>query len=158
MRSAIDADAAFLIEMARYACVIDDWPLPAVDDEDVQDLRPSCGAISVLAVDASSVRMGAVWTFDHDPPLLIGRGGVAVPEIAMAVDPAHRGRGVGGVLLDELFSRSAGKYERLSLNVHQRNPAQHLYRRKGFRAIGPGRGALGIAMVKELPHAEAVWA
>ena len=61
------------------------------------------------------------------------------PEIA--VDSAHRGTGVGSALRDELFTRSAGKYEALSLNAYQRNPAQHLYRAGHFVRLAHGRGA-----------------
>jgi hypothetical protein len=38
----------------------------------------------------------------------------------------------------------------LALNVHRRSPAQRLYRRKGFRVAGQGRGDLGVAMVADL--------
>jgi ribosomal protein S18 acetylase RimI-like enzyme len=73
-----------------------------------------------------------------------------LPEIAIAVTPERRGSGIGGSLLDELFVRCTDRYEALSLNVHERNPASHLYERNGFRVLGQGRGTLGIAMRKEL--------
>jgi len=135
--------------MARYACVIEDWPLPDPDDDDVRDLLPGSEAIAVVALDGSGAQIGAAWTFAHTPPLLIDHDAVAIPEIAMAVQPDHRDGGVGGALLDELFTRSATQHTKLCLNVHQRNPAQRLYERKGFRHVGQGRGTLGIAMVKE---------
>ena len=34
------ADAAFIVEMARHACVIEDWPLPEADSEDTESLLP----------------------------------------------------------------------------------------------------------------------
>jgi len=77
--------------------------------------------------------------------------GVPLPEITIAVVPEVRGRGIGGALLNELIERCTGKYAALTLNVHQRNPAAHLYRRKGFRVAGQGRGALGVAMCKDWP-------
>lgn len=64
--------------------------------------------------------------------------------------PEIRGKGIGGALLDELTVRSTGTYEALTLNIHQRNPAARLYEHKGFRVTGQGRGALGIAMRKDL--------
>nr|WP_319458296.1 GNAT family N-acetyltransferase [Mycobacterium sp. RTGN3] len=73
-----------------------------------------------------------------------------MPELSIAVAPELRGKGVGGALLDELIVLCTGLYEALSLNVHQRNPAVHLYERKGFRVVGRGRGALGIAMRRDL--------
>jgi ribosomal protein S18 acetylase RimI-like enzyme len=150
LRSATNADSAFIVEMARHACVIEDWPLPDADSEDVQGLLPRSGDIAVVAEDAAGISVGAVWTFDHDPPLLVNDDGVALPEITIAVTPANRGNGVGSALLDELFVRCTGKYEALSLNVHERNPARQLYRRQGFRSVGRGRGALGIAMRKDV--------
>ena len=137
--------------MARHACVIEDWPLPDAYDDDVQELLPDCDSICIVAVDPSGLPVGAVWTFHHEPPLPLGPGGDGAPEIAIAVAPGHRGAGVGGALLDELFISATGRYEALALNVHQRNPAHRLYQRKGFRSVGQGRGALGIAMLKELP-------
>jgi GNAT superfamily N-acetyltransferase len=117
-------------------------------------LEASCrgaGDTIIVAAEATGVRVGAVWTFRHNPPLLVGVDGLSLPEITIAVPPPIRGKGVGGSLLDELIARCAGKYEALTLNVHQRNPATRLYQRKGFRVIGQGRGALGIAMRRELP-------
>jgi GNAT superfamily N-acetyltransferase len=88
--------------------------------------------------------------FRHDPPLLVDAEGVSLPESAIAVVPEMRGRGVGAALLDELIVRCTGTYEALALNVHERNPAARLYQQKGFRVTGQGRGALGIAMRKDL--------
>ena len=66
-RSATAEDAAFIVEMARHACVIEDWPLPDADDEDTQSLLPVSDDIVVVATDATGLRIGAVWTFHHDP-------------------------------------------------------------------------------------------
>ena len=149
--SATTHDAAFIVEMARHACVIEDWPLPDADSEDTQSLLPGSGDMAVVATDATGVRIGAVWTFVHDSPLLVDTDGRSLPEVTIAVAPEMRGNGVGGALLDELAIRCTGTYEALSLNVHERNPAAHLYQRKGFRVVGRGRGTLGIAMRKDLP-------
>lgn len=148
--SATVEDAAFIVEMARHACVIEDWPLPGADSEDTQSLLPGPGDITVVAANTAGIRIGAVWTFHHDPALLADIDGTSLPEVTIAVAPEVRGKGVGGALLDELIVRCTGTYRALSLNVHERNPAAHLYQRKGFRVIGQGRGALGIAMRKDL--------
>jgi ribosomal protein S18 acetylase RimI-like enzyme len=150
LRSATAEDAAFIVEMARHACVIEDWPLPDADSEDTQSLLPGSGDTAIVAADETGVRVGAVWTFHHDPPLLVEADGVSLPEVTIAVAPAMRGKGIGGALLDELVVRCTGKYATLSLNVHERNPAAHLYQRKGFQVIGRGRRTLGIAMRKDL--------
>jgi GNAT superfamily N-acetyltransferase len=149
-RAGSASDAAFLVEMARHACVIEDWPLPDPDSKDVTSILPSSDDVAIIATDAAGVMFGAAWTFFHDPPLLFGTNGIALPEIAIAVIPRVRGHGVGGELLNELAARCAGTFEALSLNVHQRNPATHLYERNGFRIQCQGRGALGIAMLKYL--------
>jgi [ribosomal protein S18]-alanine N-acetyltransferase len=55
------------------------------------------------------------------------------PEVALAVVPDRRGRGVGGALVREL--RDAAKsqgYSALCLSVEKGNPALGLYERNGF--------------------------
>jgi GNAT superfamily N-acetyltransferase len=148
LRSATTEDMDFIVEMARYACVIEDWPLPDADAEDTQSLLPTSSDIVVVAADPTSARLGAGWTFFHHPPLVITDG--QLPELAIAVVPEMRGQGIGEALIDELVSRCTGTYDALILNVHQRNPAIHLYQRRGFHGIGQGRGALGVAMRKDL--------
>jgi ribosomal protein S18 acetylase RimI-like enzyme len=142
LRSVTNADSAFIVEMARHACVIEDWPLPEADSEDVQDLLPSSSDITIVATDTTGISIGAVWTFHHYPPLLLSSDGDALPEITIAVTPGLRGNGVGSALLDELIARSMGRYEALSLNVHQRNPASRL--RIDFRQF-VGDGASKVA-------------
>lgn len=150
MRSATPGDQAFIIEMARHACVIDDWPLPGPASDEVASLMPADAEAPVVAVVATGVRLGAMWTFHHDPPLRVDAGGVSLPELCIAVAPGRRGSGIGGLLLDELFERLRGTVDAVCANVHLRNPAQKLYERNGFRPIGRGRGPLGVAMHKDL--------
>ena len=152
LRSAVAAaDRAFIVEMARYACVIEDRPLTAPDSEEVRGLLPGDGDVALIAVDPDTgSAVGAVWTFGHHPPLLTRDDGHAVPEIAIAVMPDRRGHGVGAALLDALIDRCTGLHHALALNVHRRNPAQRLYQRRGFRVVGQGRGDLGVAMVADL--------
>jgi GNAT superfamily N-acetyltransferase len=146
LRLAIPEDDAFIVEMARHASVIEDWPLPDVESDDVQSLLPIAGEMSIVAVDAAGRQVGAVWTFLNDPPLRTDLAGIPLPELCIAVVPDIRGRGVGSALLDALFAQCAGTETELCLNVHVRNPARKLYQRKGFEEIGQGRGLLGIAM------------
>ena len=148
LRTAATTDRGFIVEMARHACVIEDWPLPEPDSEETRSVLPGNGDVVVLAAGATGALLGAAWTFHHDPPLVID--GAVLPELVMAVSPESRGCGVGGLLLDELSERCTGRYEAICLNVHVRNPAVHLYERKGFQPVGQGRGALGVAMRKGL--------
>jgi ribosomal protein S18 acetylase RimI-like enzyme len=136
--------------MARYACVIEDWPLPDANADETLSLLPGSDDVVIIAIDSADARLGAVWTFSHDPALLAGADGESLPELTIAVVPDRRESGIGGALLDELVARCSGRYEALSLNVHQRNPAARLYERKGFQVMGQGRGALGVAMCKKL--------
>jgi hypothetical protein len=75
LRSATPEDAAFIVEMARHACVIEDWPLPDADSEGVQSVLPPSGEVPIVAVDAAGFSIGAVWTFHNDP-----RCGSTLPE------------------------------------------------------------------------------
>jgi len=52
------------------------------------------------------------------------------------VDPGHRGRGIGGALLDyaEAEARKAG-YTQMTLTTTTANPARRLYERHGFRVV-----------------------
>lgn len=61
------------------------------------------------------------------------------PEIAIAVWPEHRGRGLGGRLLAAIadVARTAG-FARLSLSVEQQNPAARLYLRSGYTIVSAG--------------------
>ncbi|MBT8215583.1 MAG: GNAT family N-acetyltransferase [Acidimicrobiia bacterium] len=75
----------------------------------------------------------------------------ATPELAIAVVPEHRGRGIGGRLLSLLHdaARRDG-IEQISLSVHAGNPAGHLYERHGYM---PAPGDDDELMVVRLgPH------
>ncbi|GAA3155361.1 GNAT family N-acetyltransferase [Planomonospora alba] len=72
----------------------------------------------------------------------------------IAVDPAHRGSGVGTLLLEEIGSVAAALgYRRVRLDVVDGNPrARALYERRGFTATGTERtpylrGLMGFGAV-----------
>ena len=48
LRLAIPEDDVFIVEMARHATVIEDWPLPDVESEDVRSLLPAAGEVSIV--------------------------------------------------------------------------------------------------------------
>lgn len=150
LRAANPKDDAFVVEMARHACIIEDWPLPDPDDDEVLELLPPAGVVPIIAEDPTGVRVGAVWTYVSDPPLRVDAAGLALPELCIGVAPGRRGGGIGGVLLDALFTHLAPSVEVMCTNVHVRNPARRLYERKGFRVDGQGHGPLGVAMLKDL--------
>ncbi|BBY66736.1 GNAT family N-acetyltransferase [Mycolicibacterium helvum] len=150
LRAATPGDDAFVVEMARHACVIEDWPLPDPDDDEVLEMLPPSQVVPIIAEDEGGVPVGAVWTYHSSPPLRSDAAGVPLPELCIAVAPEWRGAGIGGLLLAALFADLARDFDTMCTNVHVRNPAKRLYERTGFRVVGQGNGPLGIAMVKDL--------
>lgn len=132
--------------MARHACVIEDWPLPDPDDDEVLEMLPPDGVLPIIAEDHSGTPVGAVWTYHGNPPLRCDAAGAPMPELCIAVAPERRGVGIGGMLLDALFADLAKSHDTMCTNVHVRNPARRLYERKGFRVVGQGNGPLGLAL------------
>lgn len=151
LRAATPEDECFVVEMARHACVIEDWPLPDPDDEEVLEMLPPAGMVPIIAEDDNGAPVGAVWAYFSSPPLRRDPAGVPLPELCIAVAPGYRGAGVGGMLLDALFADLASKGHReMCTKVHVRNPAKRLYERKGFAAGGRGHGPRGLTLTKDL--------
>jgi len=95
------------------------------------------GDTAVIAIE-DGFAVGAAWfrLFSRGKP---GYGFVdeATPELAIAVVPSRRGRGIGDELLTSLLSRArdAG-YPALSLCVDKRNAAAiRVYERHGFERV-----------------------
>jgi ribosomal protein S18 acetylase RimI-like enzyme len=89
--------------------------------------------------------VGAAWfrLFDESEP---GYGWVdsRTPELAIAVVPSKRGRGIGEALLKELLERAreAG-HERITLCVDRENEgAIRLYEKHGFERVGDDGASL----------------
>jgi GNAT superfamily N-acetyltransferase len=108
------------------------------------------GDVGVVAEDAEGRPVGAAWARVFDVPLVRGDGGAPVAELAIAVEPAARGAGVGASLLEALAAAAtdAGHRE-LSLNVSPRNRARRLYERAGFAVVR--EDAHGVVMRRRLP-------
>lgn len=150
VRSGTPEDRAFIVEMARQASVLEGWPLPAPDSDDVRSVLPDDDDEVIVAENLLGRPAGAAWTFHSNPALMLDATGASIPELGIAVTRQSRRRGAGNALLDELAQRCAQRYDAICLNVHQNNPARALYRRQGFDEIGQGRGALGVSMRKDL--------
>ena len=112
------------------ACYVEDWGRYGDD--------------GLLAVDdATGADLGAAW-LRLWPGMETGYGFVdrSTPELAIAVRPEHRGRGIGTCLLDALSDRASLRHRAVSLSVSVDNPAVALYQRHGFRAIAESSGTL----------------
>jgi len=91
-----------------------------------------------LVAEEGDRRIGAVWwRFFTDA--VHGEGFVdeATPELAIAVVPSARGKGIGSALLDALLARArADGYPSISLSVDRNNArAIELYERHGFARV-----------------------
>jgi GNAT superfamily N-acetyltransferase len=81
--------------------------------------------------------VGAAWfrLFPNEEP---GFGFVneATPDVAIAIVPSRRGRGIGSELLEALvdLAREQG-YEGLSLSVADDSPAMHVFQKHGFEKV-----------------------
>jgi ribosomal protein S18 acetylase RimI-like enzyme len=85
------------------------------------------GDVGFAAHDAESGdAVGAVW---FRVPL-----GDATPELAFAVKPTHRRRGIGAALLTQ-WVRANPQQSVISLGVGPSNPAVRLYERFGFKVV-----------------------
>ncbi|MFC9491133.1 GNAT family N-acetyltransferase [Streptomyces hydrogenans] len=97
----------------------------------------------VVAETETGEPVGAAWA-RHLPEDAPGYGFVApdVPELTLAVLPAHRGRGHGRALMTALIRSAADRSTtRLSLSVEDGNPAVHLYASLGFTPVGRNGGS-----------------
>ena len=111
-------------EFARY---VENWGRP--------------GDTALVAESADGTLVGAAWyrLFDVEEP---GYGFVdaATPEVAIGVEPGHRGAGIGRALLETLAERARGEgFQTLSLAVEQDNPALRLYEQVGFQRVKQGK-------------------
>ena len=73
----------------------------------------------------------------HSPPAAPVASLPSAQLMSMAVDPAHRGRGVGELLVQAFVDEMARRgVPRLALGVRERNaPARRLYERTGWRPV-----------------------
>lgn len=71
----------------------------------------------------------------------LSRGAVDEEELLLiAVDPRHRGHGIGGMLLERFIAAARARgVTRLFLEMRDGNRAETLYRRHGFARVGRRR-------------------
>ncbi|HLM03134.1 MAG TPA: GNAT family N-acetyltransferase, partial [Pyrinomonadaceae bacterium] len=92
------------------------------------------GDFGFVAATGENVLIGAVWArLFAESDKSYGFVAPEIPELAIAVAPDFRGRGVGTRLLEELIREARNlKFPALSLSVDRRNPALKLYEKLGF--------------------------
>ncbi len=95
------------------------------------------GDTALIAID-EGFPVGAAWyrLFKRDQPAY-GFVDEETPELAIAVVPSRRGRGLGDALINALCTRAlADGYRRLSLSVERENePLVDFYERQGFTRV-----------------------
>jgi ribosomal protein S18 acetylase RimI-like enzyme len=101
------------------------------------------GDAGFLAEDEDARPIGAAWyrLFTEDDH---GYGYLSseIPELSVAVDPEHRGRGIGTALIEALRERARAEgFSALSLSVEKDNPVIRLYERLGFERLRLDGGA-----------------
>jgi ribosomal protein S18 acetylase RimI-like enzyme len=115
------------------------------------------GDLGVVAVERMKdgrpgVHVGAAWLRLGDGAGRFKVGDRDVPELATAVLPAARGRGIGAAMLRRLTALATGKYPAISLSVRESNPAVRFYVRLGFRETGRMENRVGGAsLIMRLP-------
>jgi tRNA-Thr(GGU) m(6)t(6)A37 methyltransferase TsaA len=162
-REAGSGDVEFLWQMLLYASHSDE---DGVSDPAVLRAKPELaryvdgfgrdGDLGVIVQEARTKRpAGAAW-------LRLWRGAdrgygyvdAAIPELAIATAPDHRGAGAGTLLMAHLLARAFERFDAVSLSVRLQNPARRLYERFGFTLVAgsekPNRvgGTSGVMLLR----------
>jgi len=114
----------------------------------------TAGDVGVIALEAGTHGfVGAAWLRPIRAYAFVREN---VPELAIGVDSAWRGHGVGGRLMRELLEAADSDYAATCLSVRRENPAVRLYERLGYEMV-PGSvienrvGGESITMLRTRP-------
>jgi ribosomal protein S18 acetylase RimI-like enzyme len=126
LRTAQGATSRDIMKQPEYARYVEGWGRPGDTGFIVSD-KPS------------SEVLGAVW---YRIPIAEGQGrSEATPELAFAVKPGQRKRGLGAALLTQLVKANP-HYSAISMRASANNPAVRLYERFGFEIVSDSKGTI----------------
>jgi ribosomal protein S18 acetylase RimI-like enzyme len=144
IRPLIQEDKAFLWQMLYEAAyLVEEGNLTVQDAMNHPDLakyvkdwglKDDSGFVAILK--SSNQPVGAVWL-----RLLTGEnkgyGYVddQIPELAIAILPQYRNKGIGTQLLTHLLAAAKTSYPSISLSTRATNPAVGLYKRFGWKVL-----------------------
>jgi ribosomal protein S18 acetylase RimI-like enzyme len=160
LRTATEADLPFLWDMLFESAFTTDeqraaWRRDPIHPPELRkylDAYPRPGDASFIAIDnTTGDPAGAAW-YRVFTPAERGDGILAhpnVPELAIAVAPAHRQRGIGVMLMRALIdAATAAGHAMLTLSVDPRNAAAlALYARVGFARMETDDPAAGTSWI-----------
>jgi GNAT superfamily N-acetyltransferase len=139
VRVAAEDDLARIVELFEYGSLVE-------GKEDAMDMAPYRTALGEIAGDPGDVLVAEVAgevigvcqlvVFRH----LQWRGGLCAEIESVHVHPAHRGRGIGGVLMREAVARARhlGCYRVQLTSNNARREAHRFYEALGFEASHRG--------------------
>ena len=126
LRTAEGASSRDILKRPEYARYVEGWGR-AGDTGFVVSDKPS-GEV-----------LGAVW---YRIPTAEDQGhGEATPELAFAVKPVQRKRGLGAALLTQLVKANP-HHSAISIRASAHNPAVRLYERFGFQIVSDTSGTV----------------
>jgi GNAT superfamily N-acetyltransferase len=128
LRTFAGATSRDILKQPEYARYVDEWGR-AGDTGFVVSDKPS-GEV-----------LGAAW---YRMPIAEGQGrSEATPELAFAVKPGQRKRGLGAALLTQLVKANP-HHSAISIRASANNPAVRLYERFGFQIVSDAGGVLTL--------------
>lgn len=122
----------------------------------VNDWGQQSGDVGVIARDPEGLPIGAAWLRVSHVEAEWRVADQSVPELATAVLPHARGRGVGTRMMQALIQRAAPWHQQITLSVRAENPARRFYARHGFFEAFEMKNRVGgdsIVMILDLPKA-----
>lgn len=149
-------DVEYLWEMVYWAAHVDEddgvTPADIRHDPDLIGHVGGWGRDGDLGVIAEhdGRPVGAAWLRLFDPTTSDFSVFVddRTPELVVAVNPIHLGRGIGSRLLSTLFEHADQVYVMSVLSVRDGNPACRLYERFGYYEVGRIANRVGTESIK----------